>query len=84
MDIETAFNRYADHLVGSAEEDDLRDLVQQVYVANEIEPTREMVDVAVVIFAAGIAYRAGRGMAVTMPDELANEFMTFLSQRGAT
>jgi hypothetical protein len=71
--------------VGDEKEDELRQVIAQIYNANEMDvPDRNAENIAVLCFVAGRAYGMDEGtIPVHMSRELAGEFMEFLQQRGA-
>lgn len=71
--------------VGDEKEDELREVIRQIYNANEMDmPERGAENIAVLCFVAGRAFEQDQStIPVYMSRGLAGEFMEFLVQRGA-
>jgi hypothetical protein len=88
MEIAEAFTEEAlaatDANVGGEEEDELRQVIRQIYNANDMDvPTRDAENLAVLCFVAGRAYQEDQN-GILIPGRLAGEFINFLAQRGAS
>jgi hypothetical protein len=72
--------------VGGEREDELRDVIRQIYNANEMDaPDHNAENIAVLCFVAGRAYEQDEStIPVHMSRQLAGEFLEFLVQRGAS
>ena len=89
MDIADAFTEEAiadtDTNVGGDEENELRQLIKQLYASNQMDHNLDEENVAVLCFVAGRAYQAAnQRLRVDMSREMVGEFLEFLVQRGAT
>jgi uncharacterized protein YerC len=85
MDIGDAFTQEAIAAagIGDSDEDELRELIEQIFTTNEVEFTRDHVNVAVLCFVAGRTYQDGETrIQLDMSPRLINAFMEFLSERG--
>lgn len=93
MDIEDAFTQEAiaalDTNIEGPEETTLREVVTRVFVSNEINWSDQHIDVAMLAFVAGRTYQLDlnepeKTISIEMTPETAREFISFLTEKGAS
>jgi ribosomal protein S3AE len=85
MDIAEAFTEEAiaaaEANVGGDEEDQLREVIRQIYEANEMTVDRDNENMSVLCFVAGRTYQTDKAYGFMIPMDLAREFMRYLVAR---
>ena len=92
MDVEDAFTTEAITAAGTnvegTEDEELRKLITQIFVDNEINWSEEQVSVAVLAFVAGRTYQSDQvdvnNFPIVMNVAMVQEFLEFLVAKGAT